>query len=114
MNAPLADHPSRWSHRFAELGPDFHTELRPTPLPAPYWVGTSASAARWAGFDADHRDPLAQLNWGPEDFSWLTGKLLDFADRACGGRVVSLLEGGYDRQGLSEGVAAHVSRLMGR
>jgi len=67
-----------------------------------------------AGFDADHRDPLAQLNWGPEDFSWLTGKLLDFADRACGGRVVSLLEGGYDRQGLSEGVAAHVARLMGR
>jgi acetoin utilization deacetylase AcuC-like enzyme len=67
-----------------------------------------------AGFDADHRDPLAQLNWGPEDFGWLTGKLLDFADRACGGRVVSLLEGGYDRQGLSEGVAAHVARLMGR
>lgn len=67
-----------------------------------------------AGFDADYRDPLAQINWRPDDFSWLTGKLLDIADRRCGGRVVSLLEGGYDPAGLGEGVAAHVSRLMGR
>jgi uncharacterized protein YdiU (UPF0061 family) len=51
MNAPLADHPSRWSHRFAELGPDFHTELRPSPLPAPYWVGTSLNLARELGLD---------------------------------------------------------------
>ena len=67
-----------------------------------------------AGFDADHRDPLAQINWYPEDFSWLTGRLLDIADRCCEGRMVSLLEGGYDRHGLAEGVAAHVSRMMGR
>jgi uncharacterized protein YdiU (UPF0061 family) len=51
MNAPLADHPSRWSHRFAELGPDFHTELHPSPLPAPYWVGTSLNLARELGLD---------------------------------------------------------------
>jgi len=67
-----------------------------------------------AGFDADYRDPLAQLTWQPEDFSWLTGRLLDVADRCCEGRVVSLLEGGYDRNGLAEGVAAHVGRMMGR
>ena len=67
-----------------------------------------------AGFDADYRDPLAQINWRPDDFSWLTGKLLDIADKRCGGRVVSLLEGGYDPAGLGEGVAAHVSGLMGR
>lgn len=67
-----------------------------------------------AGFDADHRDPLAQINWYPDDFSWLTGRLLDIADRCCEGRMVSLLEGGYDRHGLAEGVAAHVSRMMGR
>ncbi len=67
-----------------------------------------------AGFDADYRDPLAQLNWHPEDFSWLTGRLLDIADHCCEGRVVSLLEGGYDRHGLAEGVAAHVGRMMGR
>jgi len=66
-----------------------------------------------AGFDADRRDPLAQLNWTPGDFAWITGKLLDFAQRRCEGRVVSLLEGGYDRQGLAEGAAAHVAMLMG-
>lgn len=67
-----------------------------------------------AGFDADHRDPLAQLDWVPDDFSWLTGKLMDIANRRCGGRIVSLLEGGYDRQGLADGASAHVRRLMGR
>ena len=67
-----------------------------------------------AGFDADYRDPLAQLTWRPDDFSWLTGRLLDLADALCGGRVVSLLEGGYDRHGLADGVSAHVGRLMGR
>jgi acetoin utilization deacetylase AcuC-like enzyme len=66
-----------------------------------------------AGFDADYRDPLAQLNWRPEDFAWLTGRLMEVAARRCGGRIVSMLEGGYDRQGLATGVAAHVSTLMG-
>ena len=67
-----------------------------------------------AGFDADYRDPLAQLTWRPEDYAWLTGRLMDIADRRCEGRIVSLLEGGYDRHGLAEGVAAHVGRLMGK
>jgi acetoin utilization deacetylase AcuC-like enzyme len=66
-----------------------------------------------AGFDADYRDPLAQLNWRPEDFAWVTLRLRDVAARHCGGRIVSMLEGGYDRQGLAEGVAAHLSALMG-
>ncbi|MEO8759209.1 MAG: histone deacetylase family protein [Devosia sp.] len=66
-----------------------------------------------AGFDADYRDPLAQLNWRPDDFSWVTGKLMEVAARRCGGRIVSMLEGGYDRQGLATGAAAHVSTLMG-
>lgn len=65
-----------------------------------------------AGFDADHRDPLAQLNWRPQDFGWLTGKLMDIADRRCGNRVVSLLEGGYDRHGLADGVTTHVTMLQ--
>lgn len=65
-----------------------------------------------AGFDADYRDPLAGLNWRPEDFAWLTGRLLDVADKLCEGRLVSMLEGGYDRQGLATGVAAHVETLM--
>jgi acetoin utilization deacetylase AcuC-like enzyme len=66
-----------------------------------------------AGFDADYRDPLAQLNWRPSDFGWVTRKLLEVAARRSGNRVVSLLEGGYDRHGLAAGAAAHVSALMG-
>ena len=65
-----------------------------------------------AGFDADYRDPLAGLNWKPEDFGWLTGRLLEVAAGRCDGRVVSMLEGGYDRQGLATGAAAHVEMLM--
>ena len=65
-----------------------------------------------AGFDADHRDPLAQLNGVPEDFGWITGRLMDFAGQRCGNRIVSLLEGGYDRQGLAAGVTAHVAMLL--
>ncbi|WP_454630751.1 histone deacetylase family protein [Bradyrhizobium cenepequi] len=66
-----------------------------------------------AGFDAHYRDPLASLNLRAEDFGWVTRKLLDLADRHAGGRVVSVLEGGYDLQGLKESVAAHVTALMG-
>jgi acetoin utilization deacetylase AcuC-like enzyme len=65
-----------------------------------------------AGFDAHQRDPLAQLNWSSSDFSWLTGKLMDVAERACGNRIVSLLEGGYDLLGLAGGVSHHVAMLM--
>jgi acetoin utilization deacetylase AcuC-like enzyme len=66
-----------------------------------------------AGFDAHFRDPLASLNVKAEDFGWVTRKLMDVADASAGGRVVSVLEGGYDLQGLKESVAAHVSALMG-
>ena len=66
-----------------------------------------------AGFDAHTRDPLASINLHAEDFRWVTQKLMDVADRSAGGRVVSVLEGGYDLQGLSESVAAHVTALMG-
>jgi acetoin utilization deacetylase AcuC-like enzyme len=65
-----------------------------------------------AGFDADYRDPLAGLNWRPPDYAWLTRRLMEIAERCCDGRIVSMLEGGYDRQGLATGVAAHVAALM--
>jgi acetoin utilization deacetylase AcuC-like enzyme len=65
-----------------------------------------------AGFDADYRDPLAQLNWTPNEFAWVTGRLMDFAGRRCENRIVSLLEGGYDRAGLAAGVTAHVGMLL--
>jgi acetoin utilization deacetylase AcuC-like enzyme len=65
-----------------------------------------------AGFDAHYRDPLANINLGEEDFSWATKKIMDVAERHAGGRVVSLLEGGYDLQALGNSVAAHVTALM--
>src|SRR6202140_4615716 len=66
-----------------------------------------------AGFDAHYRDPLASLNLKAEDFGWVTRKLMDVADKSAGGRVVSVLEGGYDLEGLMESVSAHVTALMG-
>ena len=64
-----------------------------------------------AGFDAHARDPLAQLMWSGEDFGWLSARLAETANRVCGGRLVSVLEGGYDLDGLCEGVRAHVDAL---
>jgi acetoin utilization deacetylase AcuC-like enzyme len=66
-----------------------------------------------AGFDAHYRDPLASLTLRAEDFDWVTRQLMDVADQSAGGRVVAVLEGGYDLQGLKESVAAHVGALMG-
>ena len=65
-----------------------------------------------AGFDAHQRDPLANINLTEVDFAWATKRLMEIADEACGGRVVSLLEGGYDLEGLGRSVAAHVMALM--
>src|SRR5690606_31182773 len=65
-----------------------------------------------AGFDAERRDPLAELEWEAADFAWLTGRLMDVADRCCEGRIVSLLEGGYDLDGLAAGVTSHVGVLQ--
>jgi acetoin utilization deacetylase AcuC-like enzyme len=65
-----------------------------------------------AGFDADARDPLAELDWGPEDFAEATREAVALAEAHAGGRVVSALEGGYDLAALGEGVAAHLGALM--
>ena len=64
-----------------------------------------------AGFDAHQLDPLGGLNWIDNDYAWLTGRLMDIAERSCGNRIVSLLEGGYDLEGLSRGAAQHVAML---
>jgi acetoin utilization deacetylase AcuC-like enzyme len=65
-----------------------------------------------AGFDAHHRDPLANLELTESDFAWVTLQLMELADKFAGGRIVSLLEGGYDLQGLAGSAAAHVNALM--
>jgi acetoin utilization deacetylase AcuC-like enzyme len=65
-----------------------------------------------AGFDAHRADPLGNLNLTEEDYAWVTRKLIDVARERCGGRVVSVLEGGYDLASLGRSVAAHVQTLL--
>jgi len=67
-----------------------------------------------AGFDAHRLDPLANLRLDEADFGWATRKLMELADKHAGGRVVSILEGGYSLEGLGKSVAAHMDALMGR
>ncbi|WP_371038093.1 histone deacetylase family protein [Rhodosalinus sp. FB01] len=64
-----------------------------------------------AGFDAHADDPLANLEWRTEDFAWVTRELCAFAAELCGGRLVSVMEGGYDLEALAASVAAHVTEL---
>lgn len=88
----------------------FERELRTAALPAmeayqPELILLSA------GFDAHLLDPLANLELEARDFHEMTKLVLEVADKCCGGRVVSLLEGGYDPNGLVESAVAHVAAL---
>jgi acetoin utilization deacetylase AcuC-like enzyme len=65
-----------------------------------------------AGFDAHRSDPLAQLMLEVADYTWVTEKLLEIADRHAAGRLVATLEGGYDLSALAASAAAHVRVLM--
>jgi acetoin utilization deacetylase AcuC-like enzyme len=102
LNTPLAPHTNGEAMREAYLG---------RVLPALVDFSPDLILIS-AGFDAHERDPLAQLNWQSSDFGWLTGKIMDVAERYCGNRIVSLLEGGYDLKGLAGGVSHHVAMLM--
>jgi acetoin utilization deacetylase AcuC-like enzyme len=65
-----------------------------------------------AGFDAHRADPLAGLELEEEDFGWVSARLTEAAGRHARGRLVSVLEGGYDLKALASSAAAHVSALM--
>ena len=65
-----------------------------------------------AGFDAHKDDPLASLRLVEADFLWVTEKLATVADRHCKGRIVSMLEGGYDLNALARSTGVHVKALM--
>lgn len=65
-----------------------------------------------AGFDAHVSDPLANLCLTESDFGYATAEIVKAADRLCGGRVVSALEGGYDLEALAASTRAHVRALM--
>ncbi len=64
-----------------------------------------------AGFDAHRDDPLAGLNLTEEDFAWITEELRKIADEYCGGKIVSVLEGGYHLEALKNSVSAHLKAL---
>lgn len=65
-----------------------------------------------AGFDAHRLDPLAPLQLETETFGWMTDELVAVARQHCDGRLVSVLEGGYDLDALADCVSLHVERLL--
>ncbi|WP_025899267.1 histone deacetylase family protein [Sneathiella glossodoripedis] len=65
-----------------------------------------------AGFDAHHKDPLANINLVEEDYDWITKELKRIANKCCENRIVSLLEGGYDLLGLAQSAKTHVKALL--
>jgi acetoin utilization deacetylase AcuC-like enzyme len=66
-----------------------------------------------AGFDAHALDPLAELRLVREDYVWITEFIKDVAARHAKGRIVSMLEGGYDLPSLADSATAHVKTLAG-
>ena len=67
-----------------------------------------------AGFDAHHQDPVGNLGLHTEDFIALTDAVLDVADDYAGGRVISVLEGGYDPQSLADCIEVHLDAMVKR
>ena len=65
-----------------------------------------------AGFDAHFQDDLGNLQWLPEDYAWLTQQLVAMANRHCDGRIISVLEGGYNLEALARCAAVHVQGLL--
>ena len=65
-----------------------------------------------AGFDAHRRDPLAPINLESHSYAWMTRAVMQIAHRHAGGRLVSVLEGGYDLDALGESTALHVEQLL--
>ena len=65
-----------------------------------------------AGFDAHKDDPLAQINLESKDYHTLTKRILILGKELCGGKIVSILEGGYDLDALKESAEMHVNALL--
>ena len=64
-----------------------------------------------AGFDAHREDDMGQLGMVEADYAWITGKMVDLADKTAQGRVVSFLEGGYSLSALGRSAEAHIRAL---
>ena len=102
LNLPLA--PGSGSHEFRDAW--YRQGLPMLERFAPDLVLLSA------GFDGHLRDPLAQLELQEPDYGWITAEIRALAESVCEGRLVSLLEGGYDLEALGASAAAHVAALV--
>jgi acetoin utilization deacetylase AcuC-like enzyme len=102
VNAPL---------RAGDGGKEFRAAMEGVILPRLSAFGPDLIVIS-AGFDAHMRDPLANLNFTDADFGWATRRIMEIADATAQGRIVSVLEGGYDLEGLAQSAAAHVTALM--
>jgi acetoin utilization deacetylase AcuC-like enzyme len=102
VNAPL---------RAGDGGEQFRAAMETRILPRLQSFGAELIIIS-AGFDAHKRDPLANLQFVEQDFGWATRKIMEVADKTAQGRVVSVLEGGYDLEGLAKSAAAHVTALL--
>ena len=65
-----------------------------------------------AGFDAHSADPLANINLVENDFSYITDQLKMIANNYCEGRLLSMLEGGYDINALEQSILTHIKILQ--
>lgn len=65
-----------------------------------------------AGFDAHREDDMSHLGWNDADYAWVSRQLADCADQLCGGRIISMLEGGYHLPALARCVEGHVRALL--
>ena len=101
-NAPL---------RSGDSGEQFKDAFQSRILPALHNFGPDLILIS-AGFDAHKDDPLASLRMVEADFMWVTEELLKVAEKHSNGRVVSMLEGGYDLNALARSVVVHVKTLM--
>ena len=102
INVPLPGGSTDKDYREA-----FETKLKPAALEfQPDFVLISA------GFDAYKDDPLGGMKLTAEGYAELTRIVIGIAERCCQGRIVSVLEGGYDLEGLADSVEAHIRVLM--
>jgi acetoin utilization deacetylase AcuC-like enzyme len=65
-----------------------------------------------AGFDAHVDDPLANICLSTEFYAWMSTRVMEIADKQCEGRLISMLEGGYDPDALADSVHAHLKNLL--
>jgi len=102
VNVPLAP---------GETGEQFREKYRHKILPALKRFNPDLILLS-AGFDAHKDDPLASIQLVQEDYQWLTQEIMDIAKTCCNGKIISVLEGGYNLYALADCVSAHIAVLM--